>query len=237
MKQLRILHLYPNELNTYGDHGNGLTLKRRIEWHGMEAVFDYHHPGGKLPAQTDIVIGGGGQDSAQADVQDDILKIGDELHKMADAGVPMVLICGTYQLFGRRFVTGSGEEIKGIGVFDLETYAGNKRMIGNVMVKSEFGMLYGFENHSGQTFLGKGLAPLGKVKRGGGNNGKDKTEGARINNVFGTYMHGPFLPNNPQFCDEIIRLAAMNKYGEFTPKEIDDSLSVQTRSAARRRSY
>lgn len=237
MKQLRILHLYPNELNTYGDRGNALTLKRRIGWHGMEVVFDYHHPGGKLPAGADIVIGGGGQDSAQADVQNDILKIGDQLHEMAAAGVPMVLICGAYQLFGRRFVTSTGHEIKGIGVFDLETFAGPKRMIGNLMIKSEFGLLFGFENHSGQTFLGKNLAPLGKVRRGNGNNGKDKTEGARVNNVFGTYMHGPFLPNNPQFCDEIIKLAAINRYGEFEPKRIDDSLSVLTRSAARRRKH
>jgi CobQ-like glutamine amidotransferase family enzyme len=237
MNKLHILHLYPNELNTYGDHGNALTLKRRIEWHGLEPVIHYHHPGGKLPERVDIVIGGGGQDSAQADVQNDILRIGDDLHKLADDNVPMVLICGTYQLFGHRFVTNTGQVVKGIGVFDLETIAGPKRMIGNVMIKSDYGMLFGFENHSGQTYLGKHQVPMGKVKRGNGNNGKDKTEGARTNNVFGTYMHGPFLPNNPQFCDEVVRLAAVNRYGEFHPQQIDDSLSVLTRSAARRRKY
>ncbi len=237
MNRLDILHLFPNELNTYGDHGNALTLKRRISWHGLEPVFHHHHPGGKLPPRVDIVIGGGGQDSAQADVQNDILRIGGQIHELAGAGVPMVLICGTYQLFGRRFVTSTGQEVKGIGVFDLETIGGPKRMIGNVKVKSDFGMLFGFENHSGQTFLAENQAPLGIVKRGNGNNGKDKTEGARTNNAFGTYMHGPFLPNNPQFCDEIIRLAAVNRYGGFTPREIDDSLSVLTRSAARRRHY
>jgi CobQ-like glutamine amidotransferase family enzyme len=237
MNKLHILHLYPNELNTYGDHGNALTLKRRIEWHGLEPEIHYHHPGGKLPDRVDIVIGGGGQDSAQADVQNDILRIGDDLHKLAADSVPMVLICGTYQLFGHRFVTNTGQEVKGIGVFDLETIAGPKRMIGNVMIKADYGMLFGFENHSGQTYLGKHQVPMGKVKRGNGNNGKDKTEGARTNNVFGTYMHGPFLPNNPQFCDEVVRLAAVNRYGEFHPQQIDDSLSVLTRSAARRRKY
>jgi CobQ-like glutamine amidotransferase family enzyme len=237
MSQLNILHLYPNELNTYGDHGNALTLKKRIEWHGLEPVIHYHHPGGPLPKQVDIVIGGGGQDSAQADVQNDILRIGGQLHKLSESKVPMILICGTYQLFGHRFVTHQGEEVKGISIFDLETIGGAKRMIGNVMVKSEFGILFGFENHSGQTFLGKKQAPLGKVKRGNGNNGKDKTEGAKTNNVFGTYMHGPFLPNNPQFCDELIRMAATNRGIELQPKQIDDSLSIQTRAAARRRSY
>ncbi|MBX4188710.1 glutamine amidotransferase [Candidatus Saccharibacteria bacterium] len=237
MKQLHILHLYPNELNTYGDHGNALTLKRRIEGHGLDPVFHYHHPGGKLPAEVDIVIGGGGQDSAQADVQMDILRIGDKLHTLADKNVPMVLICGTYQLFGHRFITHDGKEVKGIGVFDLETIGGPKRMIGNIMVKSGFGVLFGFENHSGQTFLGKDQLPLGKVKRGNGNNGKDKTEGARTKNTFGTYMHGPFLPNNPKFCDEVVGLAAVNRFGEFVKSDIDDSLALQVRSAARRRSY
>jgi CobQ-like glutamine amidotransferase family enzyme len=237
MKRLNVLHLYPNELNTYGDHGNAQTLRRRIEWHGLQPVFHHHHPGKKLPQQVDIVIGGGGQDSAQADVQEDILRIGDSMHDLADGGVPMVLICGTYQLFGHRFITNAGKTVKGIGIFDLETIGGQKRMIGNLMVKSDFGILFGFENHSGQTMLGAGQPPLGKVKRGNGNNGKDKTEGARTNNVFGTYMHGPFLPNNPFFCDEIIKIAAINNYGEFLPKPIDDSLALQARANARRRKY
>lgn len=237
MKQLRILHLYPNELNTYGDHGNALALKRRIQLHGLQPEVDHHHPGGKLPDRIDIVIGGGGQDSAQADVQNDILKIGDKLHQLAVEGVPMILICGTYQLFGHRFITRTGKEVKGIGIFDAETFGGDNRMIGNVMVKSDFGMLFGFENHSGQTILGKNQKPLGRVLRGGGNNGKDKTEGARTKNVFGTYMHGPFLPNNPQFCDEIIKMAAINRYGEFTPNQIDDSLALRVRATARRRKY
>jgi CobQ-like glutamine amidotransferase family enzyme len=237
MTQLHILHLYPNELNTYGDHGNALTLKRRAQWLGLEPVIHHHHPGGILPKQVDIVIGGGGQDSAQSDVQTDILKIGGRLHKLAEDNVPMILICGSYQLFGHRFVTHQGEEVKGIGVLNLETIGGAKRMIGNVMVKSDFGTMFGFENHSGQTFLGKGQAPLGKVLRGNGNNGKDKTEGARTNNVFGTYMHGPFLPNNPQFCDELIKLAAKNMGAELQPAKIDDSLSLQTRASALRRRY
>lgn len=237
MSQLRILHLYPNELNTYGDHGNALALKKRIRQHGFVPHVAHHHPGGKLPEQIDIVIGGGGQDSAQADVQADILRIGPSLHKLAEKQVPMILICGTYQLFGHRFITHQGKEVKGIGIFDLETIGGDKRMIGNVMVKSDFGVLFGFENHSGQTFLGKNQKPLGKVLRGNGNNGKDKTEGARTHNVFGSYMHGPFLPNNPQFCDEIIKIAAQNKGLQLPVGQIDDSLALQVRAASRHRKY
>lgn len=237
MNKIDILHLYPNELNTYGDHGNALTLIKRLEHHGYQPVIHHHHPGRKVPARADIVIGGGGQDAAQADVQTDILRNAPALHKLAEAGVPMVLICGTYQLFAHRFVTQAGQEVKGIGIFDAETIAGPKRMIGNVMVESEFGKLFGFENHSGQTFLKNNQLPLGRVLRGGGNNGQDKTEGARYKNAFGTYMHGPFLPNNPNFCDELIRLAVINRYGEFKPKPIDDWLALQARANARRRAY
>jgi lipid II isoglutaminyl synthase (glutamine-hydrolysing) len=237
MKTINILHLYPNEMNTYGDHGNALVLRRRLEWHGFEPKLIYHHPGDKLPGQIDIVIGGGGQDSAQANVQADILRIGDRLHKLAADKVPMLMVCGTYQLFGHRYITHQGQEVKGIGIFDAETIGGKKRLIGNVMVKTEFGVVYGFENHSGQTNLAKGQAPFGNVLRGGGNNGKDKTEGARIHNVFGTYLHGPFLPNNPGFCDFLIKTAAENAYGEFEPRKIDDSLSAIMADNARRRAY
>ncbi len=237
MKDIRILHLYPNEMNTYGDHGNVLTLRRRLEWHGYTPHVSYHHPGDKLPDKIDIVIGGGGQDSAQADVQNDILRIGAQLHKLAEAKVPMLMVCGTFQLFGHRFLTHDGQEVKGIGIFDAETIGGPVRMIGNVMVKSDFGTLFGFENHSGQTNLAPGQATFGKVIRGKGNSGSDKTEGARVHNVFGTYLHGPFLPNNPAFCDELIKIAAINRFGEFTPAQIDDSLADLARSNARRRHY
>lgn len=237
MKKIHILHLYPNELNTYGDHGNRLAVMKRLAWHGYEPDVHYHHPGNNLPRAVDLVIGGGGQDSAQEDVQLDILRIGDSLRHFAEAGVPMLTICGTYQLFGHRFVTHRGQEVKGISVFDMETIGGDRRMIGNVMIRTEFGVLFGFENHSGQTFLGEKQVPLGKVLRGNGNNGRDKTEGARALNVFGTYLHGPVLPNNPAFCDGLIRLAVTNRFGEFEPKKIDDALAEAARAAARRRQY
>lgn len=234
---LTIVHLYPNELNTYGDHGNRLALLQRMKWRGLKAVVHYHHPGAVLPKKVDIVIGGGGQDSAQTDVQTDILRIGNGLHKLAVQGVPMILICGTYQLFGHRFITQTGQQVKGIGIFDAETVGSQNRMIGNLMITSDFGILFGFENHSGQTFLAKHQAPLGKVLRGNGNNGKDKTEGARTNNVFGSYMHGPLLPNNPQFCDELIRLSLNNRGQQLPAANIDDSYSKLARANAKLRKY
>ncbi len=236
--KLHVVHIYPNEMNTYGDRGNLLVLEKRAQWHGLEPVIHYYSAGDLFPKEVDIVLGGGGQDSAQSDIQKDILRIGNKLHTLVDAGVPMLMVCGTYQLFGNRFLTVDGKEIKGIGVFDVETIGGAKRLIGNIAVETEeFGTLYGFENHSGQTRLGQDQPELGKVARGNGNNGEDKTEGARTRNAIGTYMHGPLLPNNPQLADGLIRLALQRKGATVQLKSIDDELAVRSRQNAAKRSY
>jgi hypothetical protein len=238
MTKLHIVHIYPNEMNTYGDRGNLLTLQKRAQWHGLEPVIHYYHAGDKLPAEADIMLGGGGQDSAQDFIQEDVLRIGDQLHSLVENGVPMLMVCGTYQLLGNRFITHDGTEIKGIGIFDVETIGGSKRLIGNTAVKTtEFGTLYGFENHSGRTILQGSQQPLGHVLRGNGNNGEDKTEGARTNNAIGTYLHGPLLPNNPQLADSLIRLALERKGATADLTPIDDRLSELVRKNAVNRKY
>ena len=238
MTELHIVHIYPNEMNTYGDRGNLLCLQKRARWHGLTPVIHYYHAGDALPREADLVLGGGGQDSAQSGIQADILRIGDELRALVETGVPMLMVCGTYQLLGNRFLTQSGQEIKGIGIFDVETLGGSKRMIGNVAIETkEWGALYGFENHSGQTTLGSGQQPFGRVMRGGGNSGADKTEGARTRNAIGTYMHGPLLPKNPVFADWLIAEALRRKGVEPSLKKLDDTLAEQARRNAAKRAY
>jgi len=236
--KFHIVHLYPNDMNTYGDRGNLLTLVKRAEWHGLQPVVHFYNVGDTLPKEVDVVLGGGGQDSAQGDIQDDILRIGDQLHALVNKGVPMLMVCGTYQLFGNRFVTHEGQEIKGISIFDVETLGGDKRLIGNIAVDTpEFGTLYGFENHSGKTYLKNGQQPLGKVARGNGNNGEDGTEGARTVNAIGTYCHGPLLPNNPQLADSLLMLAMQARGTEVDLAPIDDALAIQSRLNAKTRKY
>lgn len=233
--KLTILQLYPNEMNIYGDRGNVLTLAKRAEWHGYDIEIVYHHPGKPFPAGADIIVGGGGQDSGQSKVQDDLLRIGKDLHALADAGTPMLMVCGLYQMFGKFFKTQDGTVIEGIGMFDAETIAGgqkNGRMIGNIILDTAFGEVIGYENHSGQTFLAAGATPFGRVKKGAGNNGQDKTEGAVYKSAYGTYLHGSLLPKNPVFADELIRQAAINKFGTFHSAKIDDSLTNKARKVA-----
>lgn len=237
MKQtITLLHLYARDMNIYGDHGNMLVLKKRLEWHGYGVKGIEYNPGDTFPTDVDIILGGGGQDSGQDKITDDLLTIGPKLKTLADDNVPMLMICGLYQLFGKFFKTGDGHIIKGIGLLDCQTYAGNERLIGNTIVESpEFGQIIGYENHSGQTFLGTEATPFARVIRGAGNNGKDETEGARYKNVIGTYLHGPVLPKNPELADFLIEQAVQRKYGEFTPTVIDDSLSTQARKIAAKR--
>lgn len=238
MNRITVLHIYPDEMNTYGDRGNLLTLVRRARWHGLEPVVRYYHVGDPFPQDVDIVLGGGGQDAAQEGIMTDLLRIGDQLHALVEADIPMLMVCGTYQLFGHRFVTRDGQQLQGIGVFDVETIGGDKRLIGNAAVQTaDFGTLYGFENHSGRTYLRGAQPPLGTVTRGNGNNGEDQSEGARTRNAIGTYLHGPLLPGNPALADNLLQLAAAHRGVDFKRAAIDDSLVEQMRAAAAARPY
>lgn len=233
-KLIRLLQLYPTEMNIYGDWGNALTLKKRLEWQGYKVEILEHHPGKPFPRDVDIIIGGGGQDSGQDKIREDLLKIGKNLRKLADDGVPMLMICGLYQLFGRYFETAQGDRIEGIGIFGAQTVGGPKRLIGNIVTKSDlFGEIVGYENHSGLTVLDADQKALAKVVRGAGNNGKDKTEGAIYNNVIGSYLHGSLLPKNPAIADWLIEKAVVRKFGSYQPKEVDDQLAIQARKVAK----
>lgn len=235
-KLITILQLYPHDMNIYGDHGNMLVLKRRLEWSGYDVNITEYNQGDSFPNEIDLIVGGGGQDSGQTKIQSDLIAIGPRLRELADANVPMLMVCGLYQLFGKFFQTSSGETIEGIGLFDVETYGKSERLIGNIVLDStQFGEIVGYENHSGQTFLGRSVKPLGQVRLGAGNNTTDAFEGAMYKNVIGTYLHGSLLPKNPSIADFLIEQAVINKYGEFEPQVIDDRFAELARAVAMKR--
>ncbi len=233
---LHILHLYPRDMNIYGDEGNLLVLQRRAEWYGYVPNIIRYNPGDSFPNKVDVVLGGGGQDSGQDKVHADLMKIGEKLRKLADDGVPMLMICGLYQLFGHYFQTSKNHRIEGIGIFDMTTLGMSERLIGNIITESsDFGDIIGYENHSGQTFLGPQAVPLATVRVGAGNNMKDDTEGARYKNVIGTYLHGSLLPKNPLIADFMLRTAAVKRFGDFSNDVIDDTFAEKARLAAAKR--
>ncbi len=229
------MQLYPTDMNIYGDWGNTLTLLRRCQWHGITPVLKNYNPGDDFVA-ADIIIGGGGQDSGQTKIQADLQARRAALTKLAQTGTPMLMVCGLYQLFGHFFKTKDGTVITGLGIFDAETHGGNDRLIGNIVTEHpQFGEIIGYENHSGQTFLGSSATPFGRVIKGAGNNGHDDTEGCMYNNVIGTYLHGALLPKNPSVADFLIEQAMIKKYGDFTPHVPDDHFALKARAVAQNR--
>ncbi|MEO8828149.1 cobalamin biosynthesis protein CobB [Lapillicoccus sp.] len=225
-----LVHLYPREMSIYGDLGNTRCLAQRIRRHGYDVHVHDHHPGSTLPDTPALLMGGGGQDSGQSRVEDDLAMIADRLRGLAADGVPMIMICGMYQLFGNAFITVDGAELPGLGILDVTTRGNEKRMIGGVVLETEFGEVVGFENHSGSTVLATGQAPFGRVRSGNGNNGSDGTEGAVRHHVVGSYLHGPILPVNPRLADHLIARAAEVATGRaFEPGDLDDTLADQAR--------
>lgn len=233
--ELNILELYSKDMNIYGDSGNVLVLKKRAKKRNISVNILSYNIGDSFPKNVDIVVAGGGQDSGQEKVNKDLLKIKDKLKKLAENYTPMLLICGSYQLFGNYFRTNEGKVLKGIGILNAYTEATNERMVGNIITESvPFGEIIGYENHSGKTTLEGDTLPLGLVKLGAGNNGEDSTEGARYKNVVGTYLHGSLLPKNPKIADFLISEAMAKKYpDDFTKlKTLDDSLADKARKVA-----
>ncbi len=255
-QKITIYHLYPDAMNLYGDLGNVISIVKRCQWRGIEAEVVDVHVGDRADfTKADLVFMGGGQDSGQKIVNADLLEKGPAIKEQIDEGMPALLICGGFQLFGNYFKTADGTEIPGIGVFDAFTVAGSKRLIGNVVIdiahllsvwQREFKntplisghtTLVGFENHSGQTMLAPGTQPLGYVIRGLGNKGDGGYEGAIYKNAFGSYLHGSLLPKNPWLTDHLIRCALLRRYGEVLPlSELDDTIEIAAHDAAIKRS-
>ena len=232
---LHLVHLYPVEMNIYGDTGNRLVLQRRMEWRGIELKISLVGIGDLLPKDCDIILGGGAQDAAQSAVEADLVTKAENLKRLAEGGVTMLMVCGMYQLFGRRFVTADGQDIKGLGILPLETKAGSTRFIGNTIYQTKWGEVVGYENHSGLTSLDDPSMALGTVIKGAGNNGQDKTEGCVYHNIFGTYSHGPVLAKNPRLADELISRALIRKHGQTELQPLDDTLEMTAAATAKTR--
>ncbi len=236
--RLRLAHLYPTLMNLYGDRGNVITLRRRCEARRIALDVDEIGLGDAFdPARYDLIFIGGGQDREQARIAGDLVeRKGPGLRAAVDAGTPTLAVCGGYQLLGRSYQTGTGEDLPGVGIFPMRSVHPGEdapRCIGNVVAEWEGGTLVGFENHGGRTYLEPGATPLARVRAGFGNNGEDGTEGAIVHNAFGTYLHGSLLPKNPALADRLIALALERRYGpgvDLAP--LDDSLELQAHDAA-----
>lgn len=231
--ELNICHLYPDILNLYGDRGNIITMKRRLEDRGIKVNIDECSIGQPLNADKyDIFFIGGGQDFEQEVLLRDLSSgKAQDIRTAVEEEKTFLAICGGYQMLGEYYKTWDGVQLDFIGAIGVHTIGAKERMIGNYMFRTtpESGdtVVVGFENHSGKTYLGEGVAPLGTMLSGNGNNGEDKTEGVRYKNVFGTYSHGSLLPKNPVLCDFILQTALNHRYDGAEPlAPLDDTLEL-----------
>ncbi|MCA9864766.1 MAG: glutamine amidotransferase [Thermomicrobiales bacterium] len=230
---LTIGWLYAASMNIYGDRGNVIALKRRAEWRGIPATVREINIGEPIPGDIDCFFWGGGQDQEQAAVARDLQGAkGKDLAAAIEDGASLLAVCGGYQLLGHEYRPHAAEVLPGVGIIDAVSVAGPERFIGNVVIDSEWGTLVGFENHSGLTTLGPNLQPMGKVRVGRGNNGKDGTEGARYRNALGCYLHGALLPKNPVLTDWLIARGLERRHGPIELAPINDGLEQQAHATA-----
>ena len=226
---IRVAHLYPDYLNIYADRGNIAVLAKRAGWRGHDldvTEIDLHDA---IDASAyDLYYLGGGQDREQILVAPDLAAKAERLKEAATAGAAMLAVCGGYQLLGRGYRGYHGEDMPGVGLLPLETVAGDRRMIGDVLIDTELGPIVGFENHAGRTYLDPGAEPLGRVVSGYGNDGESGFEGCRVGRVIGTYLHGPLLPRNPRLADWILAQALAHRTGGEPPElaPLDDVLEA-----------
>ena len=225
---MRVAHLYPELLNLYGDSGNILVLRRRMEWRGIHCeVEEVHVDDHPSFSDVDIAFIGGGSDREQKIVCDKLLSVQTELAAFVEDGGVLGAVCGGYQLLGHSYLMGD-EEVRGLSLVDLYTDRGTPRLIGNIAVKSRIAPhpIVGYENHGGRTHLGAGVEPLGTVLYGYGNDGTTGQEGCLYKNVVGTYVHGPLLPKNPGVADYLISQALERRYGTGKLAPLDDEAEL-----------
>jgi CobQ-like glutamine amidotransferase family enzyme len=235
--KIRVGHLYPDYLNIYADRGNMAVLARRAAWRGHELEIEPVSMGDVLrPTSHDLLYVGGGQDREQALVAVDLAAKADAVREAAAGGAAVLAVCGGYQLLGRSYRERDGVELPGIGLFPLHTVAGERRMIGDVLLDCEWSgrTLAGFENHAGRTRLDEGALPLGRVIHGFGNDGESGFEGCRVGRAIGTYLHGPLLPRNPWLADWLLAQALAHASGGEPPElePLADDLETEAHGVA-----
>jgi lipid II isoglutaminyl synthase (glutamine-hydrolysing) len=240
MTTIRVGHLYPDYLNIYADRGNIAVLARRAALRGHELdVTAIGMDEQIVPGAHDLYYVGGGQDREQLLVAENLAgKAAPLIESVRDGGAALLAVCGGYQLLGRGYRGFHGEEMPGVGLLPLETVAGERRMIGDVLLETTIaGPVAGFENHAGRTHLDAGAEPLGRVVAGFGNDGESGAEGCVLGRAVGTYLHGPLLPRNPRLADWLLSQALAHRGGGEPPElaTLPDELEARAQAVSAER--
>ena len=232
MRELRIIHLFPDLLNLYGEKGNILVIKKRCKKRDINVTVREYKINDDIDIKdADIIILGGGSENDVQKAYKKLTGAKETLKEYTENGGVLLSIASGYEMIGKSFSLGS-ETLEGLSLGSFYSEGNEKRLIDNVKLETEFGEVIGFTNHSARFYLDEGAKAFGTVVNGYGNNEIDKSEGYLCNNIFATNLHGPLLPKNPNIADEIIKRALLRKYGEqgaFPP--IPSELSEQAKAS------
>lgn len=239
---LKVLWMYHDVMDLYGDKGNMRVLQKRCEDRGIEIVIDTCDRGeNKVLSDYDILFIGGGADKEQSLLYEDLLARKEAILEALNQNTFILLICGGYQFFGKHYIDNNNQHIEGLGIFDYFTESNPNvgRCIGNIAIEANLDgekiNVVGFENHGGQSE--NVTTPFGRVLHGHGNQYKSEFEGFYNGQVLGTYMHGPLLPKNPEVADFVIRKGLQRNYGEVTLEKLDDSLELKAKEVMLKRMH
>jgi hypothetical protein len=222
-------------MGTYGDGGNSVVLRQRLQLRGIDAEIIEITLSDPVPSSLDLYTLGGAEDYAQRLATKHLIRH-PGLQQAAARSAPVLAICAAVQVLGHWYETSAGERVDGVGLLDLTTSPQPARTIGEMvstpLIDGLTQPLTGFENHRGGTVLGPESRPLAAVTKGAGNRAGDGVDGAVQGSVFASYLHGPCLARNPELADLLLSRVV----GDLAPLDLDEvALLRRERLAAPRR--
>ena len=226
--KVKILYLYPDFMNLYGDNGNVRILERRLKDQGFDVEIINATITDEVISfdDVDFVYMGSGYESNRDHVSKHIRKFKAEFIKAVEDGVPMLFTGNGYDLLGKGITTSYGVFRNGLGLFNFTFKEQIKiRYTGDLILEDpETKEKYvGFVNRAGIPEDQDDMA-FGIVKVIG--EYPIKKDGVRVNNLLGISLIGPVLLKNPVLADHFVSLICKRK--GVTPKKADYPESVRS---------
>ena len=198
---MKILHLYHDLMNLYGDWANVAAMQRILEKSGESVRVDKVTLGGSADLEScDFIFIGSGTERNLRVALEDFRMYSSALEKYAESGKVILMTGNSFEMLGKSLTDSGGKTVEGLGFFNFASVEQNKtRVTGDVIYSCDFltQPLVGFVNKCSEI---RGIEkPLFSVQMGLANFDGDKSEGIRKNNLFGTHLTGPVLIKNPHF--------------------------------------
>lgn len=203
---IRILYLYPELMNLYGEHGNILILKKCLEQAGLNVNIDYKNVGDSIDfSDCDVAYIGCGTESASYKALEELKPYKRSMNEFIESNKLLLATGNSFELFGDYINDDKLGTFEGLRLFEygvIRTH--KKRFLGDAIFTfpEEEHKVIGFINKCSK--ISGVSSPLFNVEMGLGNDNAVSTEGFAYKNVFATNLIGPVLVRNPYFCQFIL---------------------------------